>query len=252
MSALANLFDSYSRRARLSPALLVVLPVLLYLLPQLPALAGLQGQPAWVGLLWPVLVTAGVPFLLTTLVRSRGKAVQRRLLADWDGLSSTRALRHRDAGSRQRREHRRRRLQELLSIELPSAAEEAQDPAATEEHYHLAVEQLIARVRAQSGNFPLVAEENAHYGFRRNLLGVKPVAVTVLAICLTADLVLFTGALPTASTSFLAGQPLLGLVLAAHAVMLIGWLAQVRSEWVREAADDYTARLYATLDDPRL
>ncbi|TNM67626.1 hypothetical protein FHN55_09270 [Streptomyces sp. NP160] len=252
MKALADLFDSYSRRARLYPALLVVLPLLMYLLPQLPGLTTAKGQPAWVGLMWPVLVTAGVPFLLVTLVRSRGKATQHRLLADWDGFSSTRALRHRDTGSPQRREHRRQRLQERLGVQLPTAAEEEQDPIGADEHYQLAVEQLIARVRAQSDIFPLVAEENAHYGFRRNLLGVKPVALSVLAACLVADLALISGTVPIASRALPTGQPLTALVLAVHAAMLLGWAAQVCPVWVQEAADDYTTRLYAALDDPRL
>lgn len=45
---------------------------------------------------------------------------------------------------------------------------------------------------------------------------------------------------------------LAGLILAAHAAILLGWLLQVRATWVREAADDYTTGLCATLDDPRL
>ncbi|GAA4757825.1 hypothetical protein GCM10023328_47110 [Modestobacter marinus] len=91
-------------------------------------------------------------------------------------------------------------------------------------------------------------EENAQYGFRRNLLGVKPYALAVLAICLVADLVLIIGALPGGAPNRL----LTGLVMAVHAAALLGWLAQVRPPWVREAADDYTTRLFAALDDPRL
>lgn len=252
MSNLSDLFDTYGRRARLSPALLVMLPVSFYLLLQLPELAALPGRPAWVTLLWPVAVTAGVPFLLTNVVRSRGKAAEKRLLATWGGFPTTHVLRHRDAGSAQRREHRRQRLHELLDVDLPTAAEEEQDPAAADQRYQLTVERLIARVRAQADKFPLVREENTHYGFRRNLLGLKPYALAVLAACLLADLALLTGALPDMVTAIPPGSLLAAIVLAAHAAALLGWLIQVRPKWVREAAEDYTTRLYATLDDPRL
>jgi len=248
MNSLSDLFDAYSRKARLYPGLLVVLPFLLYLLVQLPIAPAPDQRPSWFSLLWPVLVTAGLPFLLTNVVRSRGKATQKQLLLDWDGFPTTQALRHLDPGSPQRREHRHRRLQKLLSVDLPTATEEAQDPAAADQHYAIAVDQLITRVRAQPDVSPLVQEENAQYGFRRNLLGVKPYALAVLALCLVADLVLIIGVLPGGALNRL----LTGLVMAVHAAALLGWLAQVRPPWVREAADDYTTRLFAALDDPRL
>ncbi|GAA4757831.1 hypothetical protein GCM10023328_47120 [Modestobacter marinus] len=149
MTSLSDLFDAYSRKARLYPGLLVVLPFLLYLLVQLPIVPAPDQRPSWFSLLWPVLVTAGLPFLLTNVVRSRGKATQKRLLIDWDGFPTTQALRHRDPGSPQRREHRHRCLQKLLGADLPTAAEEARDLAAADQHYAIAVDQLITRVRAQ-------------------------------------------------------------------------------------------------------
>lgn len=248
MTSLSDLFDAYSRKARLYPGLLVVLPVLPYLLLQLPILPAADQRPSWFSLLWPVVITAGLPFLLTNVVRSRGKSAQKRLLIVWDGFPTTQALRHRDPGSPQRREHRHRRLEKLLSVDLPTAAEEAQDPAAADGRYDLAVDQLITRVRAQGENFPLVQEENAQYGFRRNLLGVKSYALAVLTVCLVLDILLISGILPGEMPSRVWS----GLVFAIHVAALLGWLAQVRSVWVHEAADDYTTRLFAALDDPRL
>jgi hypothetical protein len=248
MPSLSDLFDTYSRKARLYPGLLVVLPVLPYLLLQLPILPAADQRPGWFSLLWPVAVAAGLFFLLTNVVRSRGKAAQKHLLRDWDGFPTTQALRHRGSGSPQYREHRHQRLEKLLSVILPTAAEETQDPAAADGRYELAVDQLIARVRAQGENFPLVQEESAQYGFRRNLLGVRPYALVILAVCLAYDLALITGVLPGGTSS----RSLTGVVLAVHAAALLGWLAQVRPPWVREAADDYTTRIFATLDDPRL
>ena len=248
MTSLFDLFDAYSRKARLYPGLLVVLPVLLYLFVQLPKLPAPDQRTSWFSLLWPLLVTAGLPFLLTNVVRSRGKATQKQLVRNWDGFPTTQALRHRDTESPQRREHRRQRLQKLLGTDLPTAAEEAQDPTGADQHYAIAVDQLITRVRAQPDVSQLVQAENAQYGFRRNLLGVKPYALAVLVICLVADVPLVIVGLPGGASNRL----LTGLVLAVHGVALLGWLAQVRSAWVREAADDYATRLFAALDDPRL
>src|SRR5690349_2097038 len=84
-------FDSYSYRARLLPALLTILPVLLTGMILSPVLyngtgAAVASLAVWCGTLW----------FLANVVRTRGRAAEERLVQEWGGLPTTCMLRHRD------------------------------------------------------------------------------------------------------------------------------------------------------------
>jgi hypothetical protein len=68
MTNLASLFDSYSRQARLYPALISILPAIGIGLSILPSLAGSVG-----GTLVAIAGSCGLVFLLADMARSRGK-----------------------------------------------------------------------------------------------------------------------------------------------------------------------------------
>ena len=84
----------------------------------------------------------------------------------------------------------------------------------------------------------MVAIENMNYGVRRNMSGVKPVAITlnpaVMVIGTWLGYVLETAAV------------LLPVLLSA--TFLLYWLGVVRCPWVRGAADEYARTLLATCD----
>ncbi len=67
---------------------------------------------------------------------------------------------------------------------LPTAADEATDPAAADRRYAYAVTTLRTLTQ-KAEDFPRVAAENANYGFRRSTLGLKGWA-QLLAVAVTA------------------------------------------------------------------
>src|SRR5439155_15739552 len=68
------------------------------------------------------------------------------------------------------------RINALLEEPLPDADEEAADPATADRRYDEAVVMLRERTR-DTRRFRLVFAENMEYGFRRNSLGLRPVAL---------------------------------------------------------------------------
>lgn len=225
--------DTYSLRARLYPALIATLPFAL--------LSTLVPDKQPFSALVPLLLSAGMLFLVANIVRARGRRAERRLRTQWDGMPTTRMLRFRDAGNPVLLDQRRRSLEDLIGRPLPTRRQENADPVKADQAYEAAVRRLIAWTRSRPGQFSLLEHENVTYGFARNLLGVKPVALAVLAAAGTADLVIAWRAGP--STGLIAVG---GVHLALSAV----WLLFIRPAWVEQSAQTYAERLFDTLDQP--
>ena len=234
MTNLAGQLDTYALRARLYPALLVVLPAALTVLLLWPGFSLEK-------LLVPVVITAGTPFLIINLVRSRGKRLEQRLTVAWDGLPTTRMLRLRnEMNNPDLLQRRRQKLQALIEQPLPTRSEEDANPQRSDQRYEAATRTLIARVRDQHDHYPRLHEENIHYGFRRNLLALKPSAITLLLALLAVD-----------GAAAALGRPLqpVGISAAVHLLCLAIWLIAVRSNWVREQGQSYAERLFETLEE---
>lgn len=243
---LSNLFDRYTLQARLYPALLVIFPVAPTLLVWFPAFQDL------LGLLVSVCVSFGVIFLLGQLGRDRGKAIEKWLYTQWDGKPSIAMLRWRD--DRLDR-FTKQRCHDYLkgavtTAHFPNAAVELADPGLADEAYQAATQWLLDHTRDKT-TFRLLFIENINYGFRRNMLGLRPFGIVVsLAVALLA-----TGA---SVKGYLAIEemPSMSQVI----VSVVGWLAAacwifwVRSDWVRVPAEQYARHLLAactTLSEPQ-
>lgn len=234
MPDLSDLLDSYERKARLLPGLLLAMPVGIAVVALLP---GFDPKN-----LLGLLVAAGVPLFIANFIRSRGKRLETRLVKQWGGLPTTQMLRHREPTNNQRMFQRRRQgLEALLEETLPTPEQEAADPVAADEHYIAATKTLIARVRETKESFPLVKTELTNYGFRRNLAGVKPLGIIITVLLLGVD-----------GAAILAGADLTKLLVAAaiHLGCVVAWLTVVRHQWIREQADSYAERLFDTLEEP--
>jgi len=247
MTDLSKLFDSYSRQARLYPALLVLFPALLVVLSLFPS-ALTVGQT-----LISIAVACGVLFFLADFARARGKAIEPKLLSKWGGWPTTIWLRHRDQtlpADQKHRYHVFLSRQPGIGI-LPTAAEEGRDPSSADQRYASAVAWLKERCRGSA--FPLVEKENATYGFRRNLLGLRTLAIILIVVaCLLPLLLSATHAHSIESIELVNSYEDLDLqVYGALAVALIaiGLLVfVVNPRWVRAAGDQYARALLACCD----
>ena len=241
--------DSYTSRARVGPALIVVSPLGLLLLALLP------DHPLTITVLLAILGTTGWSAIMAQVGRDPGWRKERALWDSWDGPPTTRFLRHRHTpGDPNLDLEMRRRVEEWAGRPLPTREEEEADPSGADRTYRRVVASLREATR-DTTQFPLVFATNTNYGFRRNLLGLKSIgaSATVVLAATAWALLLFT----------VLGRPwpdpwwnalvypdstatIRLVVAAADTVLAFFWVAWVKPRWVKPAADEYAQRLLAS------
>lgn len=250
-----GIFDTYGRQARLFPGLLTVFPTLLALVAWFPALL----TSSIGGTLLTLAMSCGLLYALGSWARTRGKRVEASLLSEWGGWPTTLLLRHSSKLDRVTRARYHGFLgAQVPGLVMPSEAEEAQAREQADEVYASAVKWLKERTRAS--NFAMIDRENAQYGFRRNLLGLRPIGLWSCAITFlgsVAVIALNTDGLYNALKSvdwgtltLLAGSMSSSVwaALAVNLIAFVAWLRVVNKPWVREAADQYAEALLAACD----
>jgi hypothetical protein len=230
--------DTYSRRARLYPALLVVAPVSLLAVSLFPS------APEWWSKLSALLSASGLPFLTLQFGRQAGKWKEHELFAEWGGKPTTTLLRRRGNTNPVAVARRHEQIESILGVGLPSLQEETADPAGADAAYDAAVEALRERTRDRQ-KFPLVFDELCSYGFRRNLWGHRSLGIAISIAGLS-------GAIAALLVSLTAGWSILPLPVAVvsliDALTLVIWVTMVTSDWVRQAAFAYAERLIASVE----
>lgn len=256
MIDISKLFDSYSRQARLFPGLLTLFPIILTAIAWFPRLV----TSSWGATLVTVATSCGLLYGLSVLSRSRGKKVEKRLLAEWGGWPTTIWLRHRE-------EHlpppALARYHAFLAKNVPlfvtpSPEQEGADPRAADGMYASAVKWLQERCRGKA--YPMVEKENAEYGFRRNLRGLKPIGITaclaallisVLAVVWRYDNIIpamSSFSMPPLLAALSAIKPAAIGAICVDLVALVAWIVIVRDDWVRDAGDQFARALLACCD----
>ncbi len=232
-------FDVYTRRARLTPALITILPMTWSLLLILP------GELTVLGGLGSLIICCGGTALLVQIARDRGKHQENRLFARWDGKPTTVLLRHHNNPNPTRLHRRHRQLQSLVTdLRIPDASSEQADPIAADEVYEMYVKYLRDHTRDRD-KFHLVFDENCNYGFHRNLWGLKRYAIG-LALSGTA----ITGGLLIAQHYGWrsCNIPLAITLTALNFFLLLLWSFWVTPDRVKNAAYQYAKCLLDTCD----
>lgn len=226
------MFDSYSRQARLVPLLIATLPVVLLSAYALSGLTVLE-RVAVLGLLAVLLP------LFDQLSRACGRRCEPTLFSLWGGRPTTQLLRWRGPASASVQHARHQALERVTGTRLPTPAEENADPADADEVYEAAVSTL----RTLTANSHAVQVENRHYGFRRNLFGLRPWGIST-TVASSAIVALWAGL----SSPPVSQLSLLGAMEGLDVALLALWLGVVREPWVREAAWSYADRLIGQVE----
>jgi len=237
MAAGGFLPDEYTWRARLVPALLVSLPL------GLVALAWFPGSAPW-EVLWSVLVAAGGTLLMSQLARDWGKRKEGALFDRFGGRPTEMMLSHAHATNKAIVLARHRKLKKQFPhLRIPTELEEARNPHEAFKAYEACTEALIAKTRDR-GRFPLVFEENCNFGFRRNLWGMKAVALSIAGVGLI-------GVVTHAYYQFMQDESLVAQDAGAAGLLLLLLLIlalRVTPAWVMIPAREYAKRLFEALD----
>ena len=232
----ANGLDRYDRNARLYPALLCLLPIFAVVALWLPQVWTLLGG------LVALAAACGLIFFLAQLVRYFGRQVEKKLGERVGRAHSAVLLSHSDARIASGTKARYHRYLAKHGIKVPNARAEADDPAAAKHGFRSAIDWLLVHTRPQA-KASMLLNENIACGFRRNLLGVKPVALALLVLALLGNLYLLLVDDDQAQAAA-AGVVELLLLLA-----LTAWLFVVRANFVEDASLAYAQRLFDLCDD---
>lgn len=235
----ADLFklDRYDLNARLKPALLAVLPIFLIAAFWLPEVWTLLGTLAGLA------VTCGVALLLSKIARYLGRGIEAKLAARIGPRTTVMSLRHTDTHIDPVTKARYHSALRASGHLVPTALEEANAPDIADAHYSGCASWLLEQTR-NTGDFNLLFEENIDYGFRRNLLGLKPIALAILALCLVANLVALVATWNGIGLNFWRGVTL-GVMYIA---LVHAWLRWVTIEFVEDASRAFAKRLLAACD----
>lgn len=241
LSSLSFVADRYDRKARLQPALISALPMFVSLLLLVPEFGVLWGAVSG------AMLFCGATTLLTHLTRYRGKSLESKLFEEWDGKPSVAMLRHRDMrlSSSVKRRYRAFLESRVPMLKLASKKAEQRFPGQADDGYQSANTWLLTQTRDRN-RFYLLFVENISYGFHRNLLALKSMALLLdLAAIIVAVVSVFklfpevTGALPTGAAIMCA------VVAIGHALVFV---TLVRSDWVFRSAEAYARQLLAACD----
>ncbi|MBI1349461.1 hypothetical protein GC163_24615 [bacterium] len=239
MAEIASPLDEYTLRARLAPSLVVVVIPVMGLLCWLPTFSTTQ-------LTLTAALTTVLMVLFSQFGRDQGRLLQPVLYTSWGGQPSVQLLRFRsNLLAKETRERYRRQLESLNpSIRLPTELEEMADAAEADRVYD-SVCLFLREATRNKATFPLVFAENVNYGFRRNLLAMKPAG---MALCLAGTISSLLVTVMGIKTGSLEPPPIPFVVAILNAVMLTWWCLRINSEWVRVAAFAYAERLLGACD----
>ena len=241
---LTKITGTYERKARLYPALLA-------LIPPIGIVVGVYGftlqvKSGSIGLL----ATFGVFYLLASIVRELGKRLENSLFDEWGGKPTTKILRHRDQTIDPITKARYHAfLAKQIGLIFPSVSDERDDPIAADHSYQSGVRWLLDQTRDVK-TFDLLFQENIAYGFRRNSLGLKPIALTIacssIAWLFVAQRVITKqGFSPDALESLPIGS---WVALATSVIMLTIWIFFLTKRTVKTAAFTYAEMLLRACD----
>lgn len=235
--------DPYERKARVFPGLLVVLPILV----PIAATWGTR-HPVITGVLG-LLVSCGMIFALSSLVRDLGKAKQEKLVKAWGGLPTTWMLRHSDTtleGGIKGAYHQL--VTQKLGLRMPTAEEERRDPKAADDAYGTAAHTLRGLTRGKE--YSLLLKENISYGFRRNMYGARNLGLFTSLVGIAIGIIL-SGAVTAKPLDFdwtkLLDLPVASaLTLGVSVGMFVAWL-YFGADAVRRMGVSYAERLFEAL-----
>lgn len=241
MFTVNSLFDEYSLRARLLPTLLLVLPVAAVIALVLPEIYATYNR-----ILGSLGLTAVTVFLLAHVIRARGRALEQRLFVEWGGISTTAWLRHRDQRLDPITKARYHKFLEarVPGLRMPTPEEEKHEPKQADIAYASGVKRLLEETR-DTKKYRLIFTENISYGFRRNTLGAKSMAVAVLVFGILAVL-LVAYARHGTNIGNVGVDIWSALIIAVSASIF--WMGFVTKPWVQDAADAYARALLASCE----
>jgi hypothetical protein len=228
-------FDDYALKARVAPLILTTVPLLVY---------GYVIIDFFVGANTSILGTTGAAAITMTvlvfgeqIVRKTGSALEKKLFESWGGPPTTHFLRFSDTTySTTQKTRILKCLAKLAGERPPTEALERK----SQSEFDARIASLIAHAREFTRNadeYPRVRAELKNYGFRRNLLALKPIGLFLsLIVAITACARIWI--LPIGQVS---EWTLISVFIGAFWSLF--WILIVNEQWVKEGGNHYARAL---------
>lgn len=241
---IGSILDPYDRKARLYPSLLVMLVPMASLTLVAPVFSSqLFGLSSLV-------IAMGGLMLLSSLGREWGKRKEPELFKSWGGAPTTLMLLRETTQLDHITLERYRKVLEgkVPGLQFTDSTSEVSDQAKAAVICESSVRWLREATR-DTKKFALIFAENTNYGFRRNLLGVKPLAL-VICILTLAVTALHAWLSTAGNLSAITAQSWCSAVVSS--IGLVIWGAVVNADFVKTTAFAYATALLAACDSPLL
>jgi hypothetical protein len=192
------------------------------------------------------LATAGGTYLLAQLARDPGKRREKQLFAKWGGMPSVKMLRHQDPriDPITKARYHERLCALVAGTTAPSPESERMDPPNADLCYIAWSTHLRNSTRDQK-RFSLIYDELVSYGYRRNVLGLRPLGISLSALCCL-------GVVAFARFQFQHQHEIVPGVWVSFVLAIIFlsfWVFIVTPAWVQLIAETYAERLIEAVDD---
>ncbi len=235
-----NKLDEYTLKARIYPSFLVLLPLLIT---SLYYITDFQKYYHY----FTALFFVGIfTYVLSQFGRDNGKIKEPILNEYFGGKPTTQVLRHRDStlDSYTKKRYHEILSQKIPNIIIPSLQEELNNPKDADEIYESCSKYLISKTRDTS-KFNLLFKENISYGFRRNIWGMKNIAIFIIIILFLVHIYFATDSL-TIFNYFSPKEIALSLFFL---LSIMVWFFLITKNWVKLVAFSYAERLFETLNE---
>jgi hypothetical protein len=236
------MFDNYSLKARYFPVIIFLFPIAV-----IGFFYSLQFDSIF-HFLASLGVVGALTYLFSQLGRDQGKLKEPYLWKSWGGMPSIQLLRLRDPHfDKHTKQRYHQKLQTLCPVSTnPDTAMENDDPQAADDVYNAWTKYLISQSR-DNKKFSLLYKENVSYGFRRNVWGLRPLAITFSMCLLIANYLFFT---LTLNTFYPQSFPNSFIYSSLSIILIIlFWLFIVTKPWVKLVAFSYAERLCECADN---
>jgi hypothetical protein len=234
--------EQYERAARLYPALLALLPLLIVQLTTSVLAKPLATQ------LVTLLGACGITYLLANVSRMLGKAQENKLFQAWGGIPTTQMLRHEnDLIDPHTKQRYHAFLARKIKAEFPVPENEDASPKAADDIYRAGVKWLLGKTRDKK-QFALLFKENVSYGFHRNGFGLRWIGC-LISLASIMWLVIANQAYNAHAWLTLPTGQIVTMGLAV--VMTLAWLTYFTEARVKQAAFAYAEMLLRACDEMR-
>lgn len=232
--------NTYNLKARVYPLIITLIPIVF-----IGIIYSVQFKSIY-ELLISLGVTTSLFFLFSQIGRDNGKKIESGMWKKWKGTPSTQILRFsNDTIDYHTKKHYHNYLKEKTKIGQELTEQFENEHFIEADSIYTSWSKFLISKSRDTKKYNLLFQENINYGFRRNLLGLKPIAITIIFLLLIGSI---GYSYIIADFNIIYSKELLITSIVLFFSLLF-WLIIVNEKWVKYVAFEYAKRLMETIDN---